>query len=286
MAVTNMVGEVVARFGTPDQRQLVVPALAAGALGAFALSEVGAGSDPGAMRTTARREGDEWVIQGTKQWISHGDTSRFIVLWARTGDPGTKGISCFLLDGDTDGLSVSSHEDKMGLRASHTVGLLLEDVRVPADRLLGEIGEGFSIAMMALDGGRIGIASQALGIATRALDCARAHLRSIPTLHDEQGRLWKLADSVTDLEAARWLVLRAASMKEAGVSFSKEASMAKVYATEAAWRVVNRSVDLTADAEDELRIITERCLRDARVTRIYEGTSEVQRIVISRAALG
>jgi len=166
------------------------------------------------------------------------------------------------------------------------VGLLLEDVRVPADRLLGEIGEGFSIAMMALDGGRIGIASQALGIATRALECATTHLRSSRGLSDEQGRLWKLADSVADLEAARWLVLRAASMKEAGVPFSKEASMAKVYATEAAWRVVNRAVDLTADAEDELRVITERCLRDARVTRIYEGTSEVQRIVISRAALG
>ena len=175
MAVTNMVGEVIARFGTDAQKTLHVPRLCRGDLGSFALSEPDAGSDPGAMRTTARRDGDAWVLDGAKQWITSGDTATSVVVWARTGGTGTRGITCFLLDADTPGMRAVRHEDKMGLRGSHTVSLSLDGCRVRGDQLLGEVDGGFKIAMMALDGGRIGIASQAIGIARAALDEAIAY---------------------------------------------------------------------------------------------------------------
>jgi alkylation response protein AidB-like acyl-CoA dehydrogenase len=290
MAVTNMVGEVIGAFGTDPQKKRTIPRLTSGeTLGAFALSEVGAGSDPGGMLTTARRDGDEWVIDGTKQWISHADASEVIVLWARTGDGGTKGISCFLVEGRPEGLSISGHEDKMGLRGSHTCSLVIENLRLPADALLGEIGGGFKIAMMALDGGRIGIASQAIGIARAAQAAAVAYSKDRKQfdrpISDFQAIQWMLADSETELAAAEVLVGRAALLKEQGVRFSREASMAKVYATEAAWRVCNRAVQVHGGYGYTREFPVERHLRDVRVTQIYEGTSEVQRIVISRHAL-
>lgn len=283
MAVTNMVGEVIGRFGTEEQIAAYCGKLAKGGLGAFALSEVGAGSDPGGMRTTAVLDGDEWVINGTKQWISHGDTSVAVVVWARTDGDGPKGLSCFLIDGNTPGLSADKHEDKMGLRASHTVGLVLQNVRVPKSALLGERGGGFPIAMMALDGGRIGVASQALGIA----EAAYAH-----TLHalknsespPEQFEQFELSTIRTELDAARLLILRAATLKDQKAPFSQEASIAKAYATESAWRACESLVEIAGDVGLRAGPI-ERALRDVRVTRIYEGTSEVQRIVISRGAL-
>jgi len=282
MAVTNMVGEVVAAYGSDEQKERVCPKLAAGAHGAFALSEADAGSDPGAMRTTAVLEDGEWILEGTKQWISHGDTAAFLVVWARTDGPGPRGLSCFLVPGDAPGLSVAGHEDKMGLRASHTVSLAFENLRLPESALLGPRGGGFPIAMMALDGGRVGIASQAVGIGeaayAEALDAVRAR-------GGDQGLTFRLADMRTRLDASRLLALRAARLKETGKPFSQEASIAKAFATEAAWWVCNEAVALLGDAGLVRGGAAERGLRDVRVSRIYEGTSEVQRIVISRGAL-
>jgi alkylation response protein AidB-like acyl-CoA dehydrogenase len=291
MAVTNMVGEVIATFGTEAQRERYNPRLCDGALraGSFALSEPEAGSDPGAMTTTARRDGDGWVIDGSKQWITSGDFAGVFVVWARTGEPGTRGISCFLVEAGTPGLTVGRHEDKMGLRGSSTTGLHFEGCRVPSDALLGELNGGFKIAMMALDGGRIGIASQAIGIADAALTAAKSYAKDRKTfghpIADHQAIQWMIADSETELEAARLLTLRAAWMKEQGGRFSSQAAMAKVFATEAAWRICDRAVQVHGGYGYTKDFAVERHLRDVRVTRIYEGTSEIQRIVISREAL-
>lgn len=290
MAVTNMVGEVIAKFGNDAQKQKYNPWLASGqTVGAFALSEPDAGSDPGAMRTTAREDGDSYVIDGQKQWITSGAWAGVFVLWARTGESGTKGISCFLVDGGTPGLRIPHHEDKMGLRGSNTVPLVFENCRVPRSALLGQLGEGFKIAMMALDGGRIGIGSQALGIGEAALAAGvryskERHAFGRP-ISDFQAMQWMIADSRAELDAARLLVLRAASMKELGVPFTKEASMAKLYASESAWRVCNRSVQIHGGYGYTREFDVERFWRDVRVTQIYEGTSEIQRIVIARSVL-
>jgi alkylation response protein AidB-like acyl-CoA dehydrogenase len=295
MAVTNMVGEVIATFGTEEQRQAYCPKLASGELkaGAFALSEPGAGSDPGAMSTTARKEGGEWIITGSKQWITSGAHAGVFVVWARTGDrqslPGTRGVSCFLVEGGAKGLRVGKPEDKMGIRGSNTVPLELDEVRVPESALLGELHGGFKIAMMALDGGRIGIASQALGIARAALDASVQYARDRKqfgkAIGEFQGIQWKLADMRTEIDAAHLLAMRAASLKEARKPFSREASMAKLYASEAANRICNKAVQIFGGYGYIREFPVERYLRDVRVTMIYEGTSEVQRLVIARSTL-
>lgn len=279
MAVTNMVGEVIRHFGTPEQVERHVTRLARGEYlaGAFALSEPEAGSDPGSMRTTATRDGDGWVIRGAKQWITSGDIAGVFVVWARTGGPGTAGISCFLVEGGAPGLRVGRHEDKMGLRGSTTVPLEFDDVRVGADALLGVEGGGFRIAMMALDGGRIGIGAQATGVASAALALA-AREASRNAAADAL-----VAECQTDVDAAWLLVLRAAWLKESGRAFSAEAAMAKVFASEAGWRVTNRALEALGPGGDESAQAAARHLRDVRVTMIYEGTSEVQRIVIARS---
>ncbi len=291
MAVTNMVGEVINAFGTDAQRERHVTRLASGeyTAGSFALSEPEAGSDPGSMRTTATRDGDRWVIRGAKQWITSGDIAGVLVVWARTGGAGTAGISCFLVEGGAPGLRVGRHEDKMGLRGSSTVPLELDDVAVPADAMLGVEGGGFKIAMMALDGGRIGIGAQSVGIATGALDEAVAYAKERERFGQAvasfQATRWMLADSRTELDAARLMVLRAASLKEARRPFSTEAAMAKLFASEAAWRVTNRAVQVHGGDGYTREFAAERHLRDARVTMIYEGTSEIQRLVIARSML-
>ena len=295
MAVTNMVGEVIARFGTEEQKQKHCPKLASNeyAAGAFGLSEPEAGSDPGGMRTTATREGDEWVIRGNKQWITSGAYAGVMVVWARTGErethPGTRGISCFLVEGGAPGLKVGKPEDKMGIRGSNTVPLEFDGVRVPASALLGELNGGFKIAMMALDGGRIGISAQAIGIARAALEEGTQYAKDRKAfghpIADFQAIQWMLADSKAELDAANLLCLRAAWLKEAGKVFSREASMAKLYASEAANRICNRSVQIHGGYGYTREFGAERHLRDARVTTIYEGTSEVQRVVIARNVL-
>ena len=291
MAVTNMVGEVITQFGTDEQRAYYVTKLASGemAAGSFALSEPEAGSDPGSMQTTATREGDRWVIRGAKQWITSGDFAGVFVVWARTGGPGTAGISCFLVEQGTPGLKIGRHEDKMGLRASSTVPLSFEDCVVPESALLGELGGGFRIAMMALDGGRIGIGSQAVGIATAALEegvqYARDRKQFKRPIADFQAIQWMIADSRTELDAARLLVLRAAMMKEQKVMFSREAAMGKLFASEKAFAICDRMVQVHGGYGYVREFAAERHLRDVRVTRIYEGTSEIQRTVIARNVL-
>ena len=291
MAVNNLVAETIVRFGTEEQKKRYVPEITSGRFVAasFGLSEPHAGSDAGALRTTARRDGAEFVINGSKQWITSGDRAGVIIVWARTGEPGTRGISAFLVEGGSNGLHVGRHEDKMGLRASSTVSLAFEDVRVPESAMLGPLGRGFPVALTALDSGRVGIACQAIGIGTAALDAATRYAKERRAfgqpIADNQAIRFMLADSATELDAARLLALRAAAQKEAGKPFTREGSMAKVFATEKA----NKACDVAVQVHggygyiDEFPV--ERHYRDARVTTIYEGSSEIQRIVIARHLL-
>ncbi|HWV38637.1 MAG TPA: acyl-CoA dehydrogenase family protein [Vulgatibacter sp.] len=292
MGVTNMCAELICRAGTEEQKRRYVTRLTSGeyVAGAFALSEPQAGSDPAGMATFAERRGDRWVLNGAKQWITSGDVAGVMVVWARTSKaPGSKGISCFLVEGGTKGLHVGKAEDKMGLRASHTVPLTFEDCEIPAENLMGEEGDGFKWAMIALDGGRIGIGSQALGIGYAALEASIAYAKDRQAfgrpIADFQGVSFKLADMKTELDAARLLTLRAAWLKENGRPFTREASMAKLFASEAVNRVVAHAVQIHGGYGYVDEFPVERHLRDARVTTIYEGTSEIQRVVIAREIL-
>jgi acyl-CoA dehydrogenase len=301
MAVTNMVGEVLCAFGSDEQKQRCVPRLTSGAAlcGAFALSEPQAGSDPAAMATFATRRGDGWQLDGNKQWITSGDRAGVMIVWAKTDrTAGGRGISAFVvereLEGDAPrplpGLHCGRHEDKMGLRGSSTVPLTFEACALPAGALLGKEGEGLKVALMALDGGRIGIAAQALGIARAAFDATVRYVRERrqfgQALADFQATQLRLATMATELEAARLLTLRAAHHKGAGQPFSIDASKAKLWATEAAGRVCDGAVQLHGGYGYAREFPVERHFRDVRVSRIYEGTSEIQRLVISRALVG
>jgi len=291
MAVNNLVAETICKFGTDDQKKRYVPEIASGRFVAasFGLSEPHAGSDAGALRTTARRDGTQFVINGSKQWITSGDHAGVIIVWARTGEPGTRGISAFLVEGGAKGLHVGRHEDKMGLRASSTVSLSFEDLRVPATAMLGPEGRGFPIALTALDSGRVGIACQAIGIGLAALDSAIRYAKERQAfgqpIANFQGISFALADVATELEAARLLALRAAAFKEAGRSFTREGSMAKLFGTEKA----NRACDVAVQVHGGYGYIgefpAERHYRDVRITTIYEGSSEIQRMVVARHLL-
>jgi len=291
MAVNNLVAETIVRFGTEDQKKRYVPEITSGRFVAasFGLSEPHAGSDAGALRTTARRDGAEFVINGSKQWITSGDRAGVIIVWARTGEPGTRGISAFLVEGGSKGLHVGRHEDKMGLRASSTVSLAFEDLRVPESAMLGSLGRGFPVALSALDSGRVGIACQAIGIGTAALDAATRYAKDRRAfgqpIAENQAIRFMLADAATEMDAARLLALRAAAQKEAGKPYTREGSMAKLFASEKA----NKACDVAVQVHggygyiDEFPV--ERHYRDARITTIYEGSSEIQRIVIARHLL-
>lgn len=285
LCVSNMVAEVVTHFGNEDQRTGFVPRLCKGELvvGAFALSEAGAGSDPGGMRTKATRTDRGWVLEGSKLWITSGTDAGLFVVWARTSDaPGTRGISTFLVPGDTPGLVRGKPEHKMGLCGSTTTAIDFEACELGPEALLGDEGRGFPVAMMALDGGRVGIASQALGVGLGAVEAATGFVAGDAGRRGEQWVQWALADAATDLDAARLLTLRAAWLKEQGQPFSREASIAKVFTTERAFGACNRALEAMGAAGCDEGNAVERGLRDVRVTMIYEGTSEVQRIVISR----
>jgi alkylation response protein AidB-like acyl-CoA dehydrogenase len=285
LCVSNMVAEVVTHFGNEDQRTEYVPRLCRGELvvGAFALSEPGAGSDPGGMRTKATRTDRGWVIDGSKLWITSGTDAGLFVVWARTSDaPGTRGISTFLVPGDTPGLSRGKPEHKLGLCGSTTTAIDLVGCEVGPEALLSAEGRGFPVAMMALDGGRVGIASQALGIGLSAVDTAARLCAADEARASQQWVQWALADSATELEAARLLTLRAAWLKERGRPFSREASIAKVFTSERAFAACDRAAAVLGAAGQDEALPVERALRDVRVTMIYEGTSEVQRIVIGR----
>jgi alkylation response protein AidB-like acyl-CoA dehydrogenase len=292
VSVTNMVAELISKVGTPAQQQRWVPGLVSGELvaGAFALSEVQAGSDPTAMRTLATRTMNGWSISGTKQWITSGDHAGLMVVWAVT-DPnaGHKGITAFLVAGKSRGITVSRLEEKMGLHGSSTAQLVFDQVEVGADAILGREGGGFGLAMMALDSGRIGIASQAIGIARGALHAAvryaseRSQFGVAIIKHQAIGNM--LADAATWLEASEMLTLRAADQKDRGEHFTQAASMAKLFATEHAGKICDIALQVHGGYGYTRDFPVERAVRDVRVTRIYEGTSEIQRIVIARNLL-
>src|SRR5438094_2562704 len=292
MAVSNMVAESIVKFGTPEQKRRYVPELTSGrfAAGSFALSEPSGGSDAAALRTSARRDRNRWVLTGEKQWITSGDRAGVIIVWARTQPgSGSRGISAFLVEGGQPGLRVGKHEQKMGLRASTTVSLSFEDMRLRGDQLLGEEGHGFPIAMAALDGGRISIAAQAVGVGTAALRASVKYAGQRRAfghpIGDFQAIRFMLADCDTELEAARLLVLNAAGLKERGRPFSREGSMAKLLATEVANRVCDVAVQVHGGYGYIDEFPVERHYRDVRASTLYEGTSEVQRMVISRDLL-
>lgn len=291
MCVTNMCAELITQFGTEAQRQRYVTKLVSGEAlaGAFALSEPHAGSDPGAGRTTAVKKGDRWVLNGTKQWITSGAYAGVIVVWARTSNDGNKGLSCFIVEQGTPGLTAGRHEDKMGLRGSNTVALTFENCEVPEENLLGKQGDGFKLAMIALDGGRIGIASQAVGTARAAIEASVKYAKDRKAfgspIGDFQAIRFMLADLETQTNAAWLLALRAAFLKEAKVPFTREASMAKLFASELSNRAADKAVQIHGGYGYIDEFPVERYLRDARVQTIYEGTSEIQRIVIAREIL-
>ena len=290
MAVTNMVGEGIHRFGNEEQRSRFLPALASGTVtGAFALTEPSAGSDAFGISTVALRDGDAYVLNGSKVFITNGSRAGVTIVMAVTEKEPKKRISAFLVLPGMPGFSVGKPEHKMGLKGSDTVSLSFGDCRVPKRNLLGAEGEGFPIAMTILDGGRIGIASQSVGIARAALDAATSYARErrqfgepIASFQAIQGML---ADSATELDAAELLALRAAYRKDAGAPFTREASVAKVFASEAAYRACHRSVQVFGGYGYIREYPVERHLRDIKVTSIYEGTSEIQRIIIARDLL-
>jgi butyryl-CoA dehydrogenase len=288
MSVHNsIVCESILRYGSEAQKQQWLKRLAAGELlGAFALTEPHAGSDPLRQSTKAVRDGDDYVLNGTKRFITTAKNAGLIIVTAKT-DEGARhrGISAFIVPQGAAGLAVGHLEDKMGLRASDTADVIFEDCRVPAENLLGNEGEGFKIAMTALDGGRIGIAAQSVGVAQAALDAAVQYAKEREqfgqSISKFQGLRWIVADMATEIEAGRQLMLSAAAMKDRGVNFSMQASMAKLYASEMVNRVTARAVQMHGGYGFIREYPVERFYRDARVFTIYEGTSEIQRIVIS-----
>ncbi|MEN9798870.1 MAG: hypothetical protein RL653_2566 [Pseudomonadota bacterium] len=288
LCVTNMCAELITEFGTEAQRQRFVPRLTSGEAiaGAFALSEPHSGSDASALRTTATRKGDKWVLNGAKQWITSGAYAGVMVVWARTADTGGRGISCFIVENGTPGLTAGNHEEKMGLRGSNTVPLQFENCEIPAENLLGNEGDGFKLAMIALDGGRVGIASQACGVARAALDASVKYMKERQAfgkpISEFQALRWFVADMQTHLSAAEMMTLRAAWMKEQKLPFTREASMAKVFASELSNRACDKAVQIHGGYGYIDEFPVERLMRDARVQTIYEGTSEIQRLVIAR----
>ena len=293
MSVHNSICcESLVNFGSEQHKQTWLPRMCSGrCIGAFALTEPHAGSDPASQRMTAVRDGDHWVLNGTKQFITTGKNAGLIIATAVTDKSKRhRGISAFLVPQGTEGLIVGKEEEKLGLKASDTVQLVFEDCRVPADNLLGKPGEGFKIAMTALDCGRIGIAAQSVGVAQACLDEAVAYMHQRQAfgrpIADFQALRWKVADMAVEIEASRLLCLNAASLKDQGKRYTREASMAKLFASEMVNRVAAQAIQIHGGYGYCRDYPMERHYRDARVFTIYEGTSEIQRLVISNNILG
>ena len=292
-SLTNMVAELIATRGSPALAAAWVPRLVSGELvcGAFALSEADAGSDASAMRTLATRTPTGWSISGTKQWTTAGDRAGCLIVWACTQPSGPgpgpgRGITAFVVPGGAPGLSVARLEDKLGLRGTSTAQLVFDGVEVGEDAVLGHVGGGFALATVALDGGRISIASQAIGIARGALEAAVRYAHERHTfgqpIIEHQAVAAMLADAATWLDAATLMALRAAHLKEIRKPFSQQAAMAKLFATEHAWKICDIALQVHGGNGYLRDFPIERALRDVRVTRIYEGTSEIQRLIIAR----
>lgn len=281
----------IEKFGTEEQKQkYLVPAATGEVIGAFCLSEPEAGSDATSQRTTAIDKGDHYLLNGTKNWITNGGTATYYIVIAQTdADKGHRGINAFIIEKGMEGFIVGAKENKLGIRGSDTHTLMFQDVKVPKENRIGEDGFGFKFAMQVLSGGRIGIASQALGIASGAYELALAYSKEREAfgkpIHKHQAIAFKLADMATEIEAARLLCMKAAWLKDQKQNFDKESAMAKVFASRVAMETTVEAVQVHGGYGFVKEYHVERLMRDAKITQIYEGTSEVQKIVISRAVL-
>jgi len=297
MSVNNMVAEVIQAVASKEQKEKYLPKLCGGeySAGAFCLTETSAGSDPSNMKTTAVLEGDEWVLNGNKQFITSAEYAGVFIVWAVTDKSlgRGKGISCFLVEKDSagqlQGLSISKAEEKMGQHASSTNEVVFDNCRIPKDALMGELNQGFKVAVGELAGGRIGVGSMALGIGQAAMDYARNYITERQqfgqAISNFQGIQWMMADAYTELEASRLLLMSAADAKEKGQPFSKQASMAKLFASEKANQACYTALQLMGGSGYIKEYPLERFSRDVRITSIYEGTSEIQRVIIARELL-
>ncbi len=286
-AHSSLAIDPIFRFGTEEQKKKYLPEMCSGKkIGCHALTEPGAGSDAGSLKTTAKLDGDQWVLNGTKHFITNGKEADVNIIFALT-DPtkGAKGMSCFIVETGTPGFSIGKLEHKLGIKASSTAELIFEDCRIPKENLLGEVGKGFKVALVTLDGGRLGIASQALGIAKAAITDAIAYAKEREQFGAPIAKLqaiqWMIADMWTEYEAAWLLVYRASLMKDKGLRYSKEAAMAKLKASEVSMFCASKAIQIFGGYgyTDEFNV--ERYLRDAKITEIYEGTSEIMRLVIA-----
>ncbi|MGE6538919.1 acyl-CoA dehydrogenase AcdA [Bacillus luti] len=287
-AHTSLAGWPIFKFGTEEQKQKFLRPMAEGTkIGAYGLTEPGSGSDAGGMKTIAKRDGDHYVLNGSKIFITNGGIADIYVVFALT-DPESKqrGTSAFIVESDTPGFSVGKKESKLGIRSSPTTEIMFEDCRIPVENLLGEEGQGFKVAMQTLDGGRNGIAAQAVGIAQGALDASVEYARERhqfgKPIAAQQGIGFKLADMATDIEAARLLTYQAAWLESEGLPYGKESAMSKVFAGDTAMKVTTEAVQVFGGYGYTKDYPVERYMRDAKITQIYEGTQEIQRLVISR----
>ncbi|MFJ9633866.1 acyl-CoA dehydrogenase family protein [Streptomyces sp. NPDC101175] len=291
VSVHSLSCHALANYGTKRQQVEHLPAmLGGGLLGAYCLSEPSSGSDAASLRTRAVRDGEDWVIDGTKAWITHGGIADFYTVMARTGEDGPRGISAFLVPGDAPGLSGAAPERKMGMKGSPTAQVHFDGVRVPDERRLGEEGQGFAIALSALDSGRLGIAACAIGLAQAALDEALAYATGRQQfgrpISDFQGLRFMLADMATQIEAGRALYLAAARLRDTGRPFAKQAAMAKLHCTDTAMKVTVDAVQVLGGYGCTADFPVERYLREAKVLQIVEGTNQIQRMVIARHLAG
>ncbi|OMI41585.1 acyl-CoA dehydrogenase family protein [Streptomyces sparsogenes] len=291
VSVHTLACHALAHYGTKEQIAEHLPAmLGGGLLGAYCLSEPSSGSDAAGLTTRATREGDTWTLDGTKAWITHGGIADFYTVMARSGSDRTRGITAYLVPGDAPGLSAATPERKMGLKGSPTAQIHLEGVRVPDARRVGEEGQGFAIALSALDAGRLGIAACAIGVAQAALDEALAYTTERRQfgrpVADFQGLRFMLADMATRIEAGRALYLAAARLRDAGRPFSKQAAMAKLFCTDTAMQVTTDAVQLLGGYGYTADFPAERYMREAKVLQIVEGTNQIQRVVIARHLAG
>ena len=279
------------KYGSVEQKQKYLVPLAKGEkIGAFCLSEPEAGSDATSQRTTAEDKGDYYLLNGTKNWITNGGSaSTYLVIAQTHPEKGHRGINCLIVERGMEGFMVGAKEDKLGIRGSDTHTIMFQDVKVPKENRIGEDGFGFKFAMSTLSGGRIGIAAQALGIASGAYELALAYSKERQAfgkpIHEHQAIAFKLADMATEIEAARLLCLKAAQVKDAGENFDLESSMAKLFASRVAMETTIEAVQIHGGYGFVKEYHVERLMRDAKITQIYEGTSEIQKIVISRALL-
>ncbi|MFF8696973.1 acyl-CoA dehydrogenase family protein [Streptomyces sp. NPDC015144] len=291
VSVHSLACHAVAGYGTDEQRAEHLPSmLGGGLLGAYCLSEPAAGSDAASLRTKAVRDGDDWVITGTKAWITHGGVADFYTVLARTGAEGARGITAFLVPGNAEGLNAAAPEKKMGMKGSPTAQLNFDGVRIPDARRIGEEGQGFAIALSALDSGRLGIAACAIGVAQAALseavEYAAGRRQFGRPIADFQGLRFMLADMATQIEAGRALYLEAARLRDEGKPFSRQAAMAKLFCTDTAMKVTVDAVQVLGGYGYTLDFPVERLMREAKVLQIVEGTNQIQRMVIARHLAG